>query len=107
MDRGNARKSAPTHPEGQGPGGRRDMAYAQGDYTTAEERWEEAFRLSRSEEDILAEAMAWVGTGLIEMVRPNYEAAASSIEKALPLFDRCGQDSSLEGYGSIRKAKLP
>ena len=75
------------------------MAYAQGDYTTAEERWEEAFRLSRSEEDILAEAMAWVGTGLIEMVRPNYEAAASSIEKALPLFDRCGQDSSLEGYG--------
>ena len=75
------------------------MAYAQGDYTTAEERWEEAFRLSRSDEDVLAEAMAWVGTGLIEMVRPNYEAAASNIEKALPLFDRCGQDSSLEGYG--------
>ena len=75
------------------------MAYAQGDYTTAEERWEEAFRLSRSEEDTLAEAMAWVGTGLIEMVRPDYEAAASSIEKALPLFDQCGQDPSLEGYG--------
>ena len=75
------------------------MAFAQGDYTTAEERWEEAFRLSRSEGDTLAEAMAWVGTGLLEMVRPDYEAAASSIEKALPLFDRFGQDPSLERYG--------
>jgi tetratricopeptide (TPR) repeat protein len=75
------------------------LAYAQGDYTTAVERWEEAFRLSRSENDTLAEAMAWVGTGLVEMVRPDYEAAASSIERALPLFDRCGQDPSLEGYG--------
>jgi tetratricopeptide (TPR) repeat protein len=75
------------------------MAYAQGDYTTAEERWEEAFRLSRSEKDTLAEAMAWVGTGLVEMVRPDYEAAASNIERALPLFDRCDQNPSLEGYG--------
>jgi predicted ATPase/DNA-binding XRE family transcriptional regulator len=75
------------------------MAFAQGDYTTTEERWEEAFRLSRSEGDTLAEAMAWVGTGLLEMVRPDYEAAASSIEKALPLFDRFGQDPSLERYG--------
>jgi len=75
------------------------MAYAQGDYTTAEEHWEEAFRLSQSEGDTFAEAMAWVGTGLVEMVRPDYEAAASSIERALPLFDRCGQDPSLEGYG--------
>ena len=73
------------------------MAYAQGDYTTAEERWEEAFRLSRSEKDTLAEAMAWVGTGLVEMVRPDYEAAASNIERALPLFDRCDQNPSLGG----------
>jgi predicted ATPase len=75
------------------------MAYAQGDYSTAEQRWEETLRLSRSEGDTLAEAMAWVGSGLIEMVRSDYEAAASSIEKALPLFDRCDQDASLEGYG--------
>ena len=75
------------------------MAYAQGDYTTAEQRWEETFRLSRSEEDTLTEAMASVGTGLIEMVRPDYEVATASVEKALPLFDRCGQVSSLEGYG--------
>jgi non-specific serine/threonine protein kinase len=68
------------------------MAYTQGDYHTAEERWGEALRLSQSERDVLAEAYAWAGIGLVEMVRPDFEAASSRLEKALALFERCGED---------------
>jgi non-specific serine/threonine protein kinase len=68
------------------------MAYAQGDYTTAEERWGEALRLARREGDVPAEARAWAGKGLVEMTRPDYEAAASSLEKAIALLERCGED---------------
>jgi tetratricopeptide (TPR) repeat protein len=30
------------------------------------------------------------GIGLVEMARPDYEAAASNLEKAIAMFERCG-----------------
>ena len=75
------------------------MAFAQGAYSNAEERLGEALLLSRREGDILAEAYAWSQMGIVEMARPDYEAAASRLEKALALFERCGEDPSLEQYG--------
>jgi tetratricopeptide (TPR) repeat protein len=68
------------------------MAYAQGDYRTAEERVKEALRLSRREGDVLAEAHGWGGLGMIEMARQDHEAAASSLEKGIALFERSGED---------------
>lgn len=68
------------------------MAYAQGDYRTAEERREEALLLSGREGDVLAEAHSWGGMGMIEMARQDHEAAASSLEKGIALFERCGED---------------
>jgi non-specific serine/threonine protein kinase len=68
------------------------MAYAQGDYTIAEERWGKALHLSRSEGESLAEAFAWTGRGLIQMVRLDYEAATSSMDKALALFEESNED---------------
>ena len=68
------------------------MAYAQGDYTIAEERWGEALHLSRSEGESLAEAFAWTGRGLTQMVRLDYEAATSSMYKALALFKESNED---------------
>jgi predicted ATPase/DNA-binding XRE family transcriptional regulator len=68
------------------------MAYAHGDIPAAEERWREALLLSQRDEDVLAEGHAWGGMGLVEMVRPDHEAAVSSLEKAIALFERCGED---------------
>ena len=62
--------------------------FAQGDYPVAEERWREALDLSRREGDILVEGNTWAGMGLVEMVRLNYEAAASCMEEAIALFER-------------------
>ena len=68
------------------------MAYAQGDYTTAEERVGEALLLSRREGDIFAEAYALGHIGIVEMARPDYEAATSSLEKAIALFECCDDE---------------
>ncbi len=68
------------------------LAYAEGDYPAAEEHFLEALRLSRSEGDMLTEGHAWGGTALVEIVRQNYEAAASRLEKAIALFERCDED---------------
>jgi predicted ATPase len=68
------------------------MAYAQSDYRTAEERVGEALILSRREGDVLAEAHAWGGRRMVEMARQDHEAAASSLEKGIALFERCGDD---------------
>ena len=67
------------------------MAYAYGDYPAAGEHWREALHLSRREGDVLAEAYAWGLMGLVEMVHPDYEAA-SSLEKGIALFERCGEE---------------
>ena len=68
------------------------MAYMQGDYSVAEERYRGALRLSRRVGDELVEGSALAGTGLVEMARQDYEAAASSMEEAIELFERCGED---------------
>ena len=68
------------------------MAYAQGDYRTTEERVGEALHLSQREGDVLAEAYAWAGTGLVEMARQDYEVAASSLEKAIALLEPDDED---------------
>lgn len=68
------------------------MAYALGDHPSAGEHWREALHLSRCEGDVLAEAYAWGQMGLVEMARPDYEAAASSLEKGIVLFERCGEE---------------
>ena len=68
------------------------MAFAQGDYTTAEKRVGEALDLSKREGDVFAEAHAWGGMGMVEMVRQDYQAAASSLEKGIALFERCSED---------------
>lgn len=92
------------------------MAYAQGDYTTAEERVGAALLLSRREGDIFAEAYALGHIGILEMARPDYEAAASSLEKAVALFELCNDEylaSTLRVYvgmmwlarGEIEKAQ--
>ena len=65
------------------------MAYAQGDYPAAEEHWQEALRLSLREGDIPAEGHACAGLALVAIVRPDYGSAASRLEKAIALFDRC------------------
>lgn len=66
-------------------------AYIQGDYSVAEERWEEVLRLSRSVGDMLVEGHAVACTGLIEIAHSDYEAAASHLEEAITLFERCGE----------------
>jgi tetratricopeptide (TPR) repeat protein len=68
------------------------MAFAQGDYTTAEKRVGEALDLSKREGDVFAEAHAWGGMGMVEMARQDYQAAASSLEKGIALFERCGEE---------------
>jgi predicted ATPase/DNA-binding XRE family transcriptional regulator len=77
------------------------LAYAQGDYPAAEEHFQEALRLSQLEEDVLAEGHAWGGVGLVEIVRPDYETAASSLEKAIMLFQRCDEDYLLSALRVI------
>jgi tetratricopeptide (TPR) repeat protein len=67
------------------------MAYAQGDYRTAE-RALEAMQLSRRQGDVVAEVYAWSGRGLVEMANQDYQAAAFSLEKAIALHKRCGED---------------
>jgi predicted ATPase len=69
------------------------MAYTQGDYPVAEERYREALHLSRRLGDELVEGTALAGTGLVETARRDYEAALSSLEEANALFERCE-----EGY---------
>lgn len=66
--------------------------FAQSDYAAAGEYWREALQLSRREGDILTEGSAWSGTGLVEMVRAEYEAAASSLGAGIALFERHGED---------------
>ncbi len=73
------------------------MAFAQGDYPAAEGGWQETLRLSQSEGDILAEAYAWGGLGIIVMVRSDFELAASRMEKALSLLERYDEDPPPEG----------
>jgi len=68
------------------------MAYTQGDYHFAEECAREALLLSRREGDVLAEAYSWGGMGMVEMVRGDYEVAASSLMKGIDLFERCGEN---------------
>jgi tetratricopeptide (TPR) repeat protein len=65
------------------------MAYIQGDYPAAGERWAETLRLSRSAGDPLLEAYAKVGEGVVEMASSEHEAAVSSLEEAIALFERC------------------
>ena len=66
--------------------------FAQSDYPAAEEHWREALHLSRREGDVLAEGNAWAGVGLVGMVHSDYEAAASSLEAAIALFERNDED---------------
>jgi tetratricopeptide (TPR) repeat protein len=68
------------------------MAYAQSDYTTAEEHVGETLLLSRREGDIFSEAYALGQMGIVDLARLDYEAAASSLEKAIALFERCGEE---------------
>ena len=75
------------------------MAFAQGDYPAAEGGWQETLRLSQSEGDILAEAYAWSGLGIVVMVRSDFGLAASRMEKALSLLERFDEDPPPEGHG--------
>src|ERR687898_566422 len=68
------------------------MAYAQGDYPAAEEYFQEALRLSQLEGHIFAEGHTWGGMALVEIIRPDYGAATSRLEKAITLFERCDED---------------
>jgi predicted ATPase/DNA-binding XRE family transcriptional regulator len=68
------------------------MAYAQGDHGAAGDYWREALRISVGEEDALAEGYARAGTGLFEMSRSEFEAAASRFQAALPIFERHGEE---------------
>ena len=74
------------------------MAFAQGDYPAAEGGWQETLRLSQGEGDILAEAYAWGGLGIVEMVRSDFGLAASRMEKALSLLERYEEDPPPEGH---------
>ena len=68
------------------------LAYVQGDYPAAEERYREAILLSRGEENPFGEAYAKLGMGLVHMSRSEHEAATSEMEGALALFERCAED---------------
>ncbi len=68
------------------------MAYMQGDYSVAEERYQGALHLSQGVGDELVEGNALAGTGLVEMTRQDYGAAMSSLEDAIALFERCGEE---------------
>ena len=68
------------------------MAYAQGDHNPAGEYWHEALRIAAEEQDALAEGYARAGAGLFEMSRPDFEAAASRFQAALPIFERHGEE---------------
>jgi tetratricopeptide (TPR) repeat protein len=76
------------------------MAYIQGDYPAAGERWAETLRLSRRAGDPLLEAYAKVGEGVVEMARSEHEAAASSLEEAIALFERC-EDSYMVSISRV------
>jgi predicted ATPase len=68
------------------------MAYSQGDYRVAEERWREALSLSRREGDVLVEGFARLGMGVVHMSRSEHEALTSEMEEALALLERCGEE---------------
>lgn len=67
-------------------------SFAHSDYSKAEEYWQEAFRLSRDDGDILVEGSANSGTGLAQMARGNYEEAVSRVQESLALFERHGEE---------------
>jgi predicted ATPase len=68
------------------------MAYVQGDYPAAEERFRQATLLSRTEENPFGEGYARLGMGLVHMSRSEHQAATSEMESALALFERCAAD---------------
>ena len=68
------------------------MAYAQGDYIAAEGRYREALRLCRREGNEVVEGHALAGMGLVQMARLEHDGAVSSLEEAIAIFERCGED---------------
>jgi len=68
------------------------LAYAEGDYPAAEERFQDALRLSQRTGDVLAKGHALGGTALVEIARQGYEAAASRLEKAVAIFQHYDED---------------
>lgn len=77
-------------------------AYIQGDYTTAAEQWEEVMRLSRGVGEMLVEAHAVACTGLVAMANQDHEAAASRLQEAIALFERCEEDHVAQNLSSLR-----
>ncbi len=69
------------------------MCYTLADYPAARGNWEGALRYSQRAGDALAEAYSWAGTGLVELVRPDFEEAARRMEKALVLFEGAEEDA--------------
>ncbi len=47
-------------------------------------------RLSHRQGDLTLEAFSWAGKGLVELARSDHEAAASSTEKAVAIYERSG-----------------
>ena len=64
-------------------------AYIQGDYPTAGKQWHEVVCLSRGVGDMQVEGHALASTGLVAMARQDHEAAASRLEEAIALLERC------------------
>lgn len=67
------------------------MAYAQGDHGAAGRHREEALRIAGDEGDLLAGGYARAGTGLFEMSRSEFAAAASRFGATLPIFEEHGE----------------
>ena len=69
------------------------MSYTLADYPAAGAYWEQTLRSSQQANDPLTQAYSLAGTGLVELVRPDYAEAASRMERALEFFEVSEDDS--------------
>ena len=71
------------------------MAYMQGDFESAERYCTESLEMALQAGDELREGYSWMGLGLLALSGEDFNRAASCLEKALPLFERSEELTSI------------
>jgi predicted ATPase/DNA-binding XRE family transcriptional regulator len=71
------------------------MTYMQGDFEAAERYCAESLEMALQAGDALLEGYSWMGLGLVALSGENFETAVSCMEKALPLFQRSEELTSI------------
>ncbi len=71
------------------------MTYMQGDFEAAERYCAESLEVALQAADTPLEGYSWMGLGLVALSGEDFETAVSCMEKALPLFQRSEELTSI------------